>query len=447
MVLLCVIPIVLWARALPLGTRFSDATSTLTSLGVVCALAGITSFALNLVLGGRFGLIGRFFGGLPRMYAAHQINGRVAYLLLVAHACFITASRATISPDTALGLFTGRAGWVVTVGVAALVCMSISIFLTLYSHANHELFVYIQRSFGAIFLIGALHAFMTPGTKAFSSVLTYYLAGVALLGVCGWIYRSLFDDVLVRRREYRVSHTQALDAAVMEITMAPKSEPLDFTPGQFVYVSFLSRAMTERLRPITIVSEGPTEVVTFRAGGIRHQFHPFSITSASGQRQLKVTVKAVGDYTAAMRLLEEGAEARVEGPYGSFSYLNVRNPHQVWIAGGIGVTPFVSMARSLGPSEHDIDLYYAVKSSDDGYFADEFRRIGERYGNLRVIMVPEDVFGFVSADYVAESSGGLTDKDIFICGPPIMIDSLRSQFAAKGVPHGRLHYELFGFVR
>jgi predicted ferric reductase len=447
MLIVCIVPLLLWARALPLEARFGDLTTTLSSLGVLCSLAGISSFSLNLVLGGRFGLIDRYFGGLDRMYAVHQINGRIAYLLLVAHACLIAASRATVSADAALGLFTGGAGWVVTFGVLALACMTVAIWLTLYSRVNHEVFVYIQRSFGFIFLVGALHAFMTPGTKALSPMLTYYLAGLALFGVAGWTYRSLFDDVLVRRHEYWVSHTEPFDPAVMEITMTPKKEPLGFTPGQFVYVSFLSRAMSETLRPISIQSEGPTEVVTFRAGAIRHQYHPFSITSAPGARELKVTVKAVGDYTTAMRLLEEGAEARVEGPYGAFSYRNIRNPRQIWIAGGIGVTPFVSMARSLGTSEYDIDLYYAVKRRKEAYFLEEFRAIGERRDGLKATLVPEDEIGFVTADYVFDNSGGLEDKDILVCGPPVMIETLHEQFAARGVPEHRFHAELFGFVR
>ncbi|MFN2488720.1 MAG: ferric reductase-like transmembrane domain-containing protein [Actinomycetota bacterium] len=447
MALICAVPLALWARALPLETRFATATTTVTSLGVVCGIAGVSAFALNLVLGGRFGMIARYFGGLDRMYATHQINGRVAYLLLLTHAALITAGRATISAAAAVGLYTGKAGWVVSFGVLALVCMSVSIGLTLFARLNHEIFVYVQRSFGFIFMIGLAHVFMTPGTKSVSPALTYYLIGLASLGLGGLAYRSLFDDVLVRRHDYRVTMTHELDPTVMEITMTPKEEQLDFIPGQFVFVSFLSRSMSEELRPVSIVSEGPTEVVTFRAGAVRHQFHPFSITSAPGRPELRVTVKAVGDYTSAMRLLEKGAEARVEGPYGSFSYRIVRNARQIWIAGGIGVTPFVSMARSLEQSEYDVDLYYSVKRESEAFFLDEFRRIGEQHKSLKTTLVAEDRSGLITADYVAEHSGPLGDADILICGPPVMIESLRKQFATKGVPERRLHYELFGFAR
>ena len=138
--------------------------------------------------------------------------------------------------------------------------------------------------------------------------------------------------------------------------------------------------------------------------------------------------------------------ARVEGPYGAFSYVNIPNRRQIWIAGGIGITPFVSMARDLSESEHRIDFYYSMRSIRQGYLLAEFLHIEQRLSNFNVIPYPEDESGFLTADVIEERSGGLEDKDIMICGPPPMIDALRSQFYAKGVPKGRVHYEKFGFA-
>ena len=441
------VPAFLWASALPLGPRFADPTTALGSLAVLCALVGMASFACNLVLGGRVGPLPEFFGGLDRMYALHQINGRIAYLLLLAHAVLITASRATVSLDAAVGLYLPGTGWTVAFGILALTAMTVSIVLTLFGRLNHEWFVYVQRSFGFIFVIGALHAFLTPGAKASSPVLTFYLSALCAAGLGAWAYRSLFDDVLVRRHDYWVSSVRQLDPSVMEITMTPKEEPLRYRPGQFVFVTFVSRELKRQLAAVTIVSEGPSEVITFRAGDITHQFHPFSITSAPGQPELKVVVKAVGDYTRAMRALERGATARVEGPYGEFSYQLVSNAKQIWVAGGIGVTPFLSMARSLLGSEVDVDLFYCVKTRDEAYFADEFRAVQDATAALRVFLCVEQEEGFITAEYIEERAAGLADRDVLICGPPAMIDNLRGQLEARGVPRRAIHYELFGFVR
>ncbi len=447
LVSLCATPLVLWAFRQPLDIRFQGRYQTLTSIAVLLAFAGTSAFALNLVLGARLALVDRLFGGLDKMYKVHQVNGRVAFLLLAGHACIIVAGRATLSLESALGLFTPSAGWTIGLGVLALAAMAVSIALTLYARLNHEVFVYVQRSFGFIFLIGAAHVFLNPGVTASSPALTWYLAAVAIAGVGAFTYRSLFDDVLVRRYDFRVTRARPLNPAVMEVTMSPTDGPLSYEPGQFVYVTFASRGMDDQLHPITIESEGPSEVITIRSGAVHNQFHPFSITSAPGDRDLRVVVKAVGDYTRAMRALERGASARVEGPYGKFSYRRARGRRQVWIAGGIGITPFLSMARSLRDPDLDIVMFYAVKERSDAVFLDELETIARAVAGFEVVLVVEAEEGFVTADLVAARTGGLEDRDFLVCGPPVMINALRDQLAAGGVPPNRVHFELFGFVQ
>ncbi len=204
--------------------------------------------------------------------------------------------------------------------------------------------------------------------------------------------------------------------------------------------------MRRSFRPFWIHAEGDFGVVSVRPGEVANQYHPFSITSGPTERELRVVVKAVGDYTRAMANLEPGAGVRVEGPYGSFSYLTVNNPRQVWIAGGIGLTPFLSMARSLTPGDHEIDFYYCMEDGHQGYFLDELYDIADRVPRLRVAPIRRDRLGFVSASDIAGLTPGLSDKDILICGPPAMIDVLEHQFIELGVPRRRIHFEKFGFV-
>ena len=146
-------------------------------------------------------------------------------------------------------------------------------------------------------------------------------------------------------------------------------------------------------------------------------------------------MKAVGDYTSAMRDLAPGDGARIEGPYGAFSYRKIANRSQVWISGGIGVTPFLSMARDLDDApEFDIDLYYCTKSLEAARSWTSSRRSTSTHPTFRVIPFPEDVRGFITAGEVQQQSARMNEADILICGPRQMIDSLTAQFTALGVP-------------
>ena len=287
----------------------------------------------------------------------------------------------------------------------------------------------------------AYHALATKGSTHDSGALTVYLAALASLGLAAFAYRSVFGSVLVRRRRYRVESVNRLDELVTEIVMRAEGRALEHQPGQFLFVSFPSL----RLRPFELSLR--RQVLSLRAGEIRNQFHPFSITSAPGEPTLRITVKALGDYTRALRELEPGAEAVVEGAFGEFSHRAVANPRQLWLAGGIGVTPFLAMARSLAPGDGlDVDFYYCVEHEAEAHFLDELRALEADHDGFSVTLVPRVRDGLLTATRLAAEHDDLGSADVLVCGPPAMIESLRAQLRAEGHPPTRFHAEEFSFA-
>jgi predicted ferric reductase len=428
LVSICAAPLVLWAQSASLDQRFQGRYLTLTSIAVLSALAGTSAFALNLVLGARLRPVEALFGGLERMYKAHRLNGQIAFVLLLGHVVLILASRATISTSTALDLLRPSAGWTVFAGVLAFAGMTTAIVLTLFVRLGHELFVYVQRSFGIVFLGATYHVFTTEGALDGSRTLNLYMASVATVGLAAFAYRSVLGNLLVRRRKYRVAAVNRLDESVTEVAMEPRGAPLAYAPGQFLFVNF-REPFSAQFPPF-----------------LRNQFHPFSITSAPEEPRLRITVKAVGDYTRALRTLEPDVEAVVEGPYGAFSR-DLPSDRQVWIAGGIGVTPFLSMARSLNGDGPAVDFYYCVEREQEAHFLDEIRALARRRKGFRVVVVARDRDGFLTADRLAAENPDLAAADVLICGPPAMIVSLRSQLRARGVPAEQIHAEEFSFAK
>ncbi len=139
-----------------------------------------------------------------------------------------------------------------------------------------------------------------------------------------------------------------------------------------------------------------------------------------------------------------GAGATLEGPYGTFSYRHWANANQIWVAGGIGIAPFLGMARSLdAANRYRVDLWYGFADEDDSLLAETIE-LGSRTRGLRVMPVCEATDGLINADLI-DSRSGLAGKEILLCGPRDMMEALGTQFIDRGVPAARIHYEDFAF--
>jgi predicted ferric reductase len=413
--------VALWAIAIPLEIRLSSLPIALNTVAVAAALAAAAAFPLSLVLAARLPVVERLFGGLDRVYGAHRATAIGALVLVLAHGVLLAASRAAISLTAVPSLFELTLdNWRVLLGAAVGGALSVGMYLTLRGRMRHEHFVWVQRALGVAFLGAVAHAFAHESAKSASLPLWLYLGTLNAAGIAAFGYRSIFAKVLVPRHDYRVAKVRSLDDSVTEVTLEPAARPMRFAPGQFAFVTFYGSRLPE-------------------------ETHPFSMTSGANERDLKLVIKRLGDYTAGLQLLESGAKAKVEGPYGALSHERIANLRQIWIAGGIGVTPFLSMARSLDSSGYQIDLFYATETKDQAHFLDELYEIADRDPRVRVVSVRKDNLGRISAEDVCGTMRDLVLKDILICGPPAMMDSLRAQFRDLGVPDERLHAERFSF--
>lgn len=395
-----------------------DTAAALRTLGLLAGLLGYVAFASTIVLGARIPAVERMFGALDRLYRFHRALGTAVAALLVAHLVLMVGSLAIVSGDAALTPFRPDAGWRVFAGVLAAAALAVVLTLSVVPRLRHERFVQVHRLLGLVFGVAALHALRVPAFAAEHPWLRGYLGIVTAAGVGAWIYRSGLGRSLVRRHYYRVAHVEPVHPLVNEVTLRPLEEPMAFSPGQLVFIGIDDEAVTREL-------------------------HPFSITSAPGEQDLRLVVKAIGDYTTGLRDVAPGAWAMVEGPYGGFWHEGARFHRQIWIAGGIGVTPFLSIARSFDPTDHQVDFYYATEDAESALFLDELFAIADQHPELRVVPFRADSLGFLTAADVQAASGDLTRAHIFMCGPPPMIAALATQFGDLGVPRDHLHFEDF----
>jgi predicted ferric reductase len=251
--------------------------------------------------------------------------------------------------------------------------------------------------------------------------LKYYMWALIAIGSAGFIYRTILGAWVVPRLEYIVEEIKQVNSNIIEIIMRPKDGEHAFTyrPGQFIFIGF-------------------PDVNSLK------EVHPFSLTSEPGSDRIAIGVKSLGDYTKRLNELKTGMRAVIEGPFGRTSYVYYPNKEQIWIAGGIGITPFLGMARSLKPEDgYKVDLYYSAATAEDAAFKEELKNIASRNPNFRLIDWYGMEKGFLNADAIIKESNGVASKEIFLCGPPPMMHALKNQFDKWKVPASHIHSEEF----
>jgi predicted ferric reductase len=176
----------------------------------------------------------------------------------------------------------------------------------------------------------------------------------------------------------------------------------------------------------------------------REGAHPFTIASANrGDNTVTFQIKALGDYTGALaQRLHPGQTVRVEGPYGRFD-LERRNPQarQIWIAGGIGVTPFLAWLESLQAHPEQApaaELHYCTRDQDSDAFVPRLQALCATLPGVQL-----HIHGARQGNSLKASAlQGAEKAEIWFCGPSGLANSLREGLRALGA-RPRFHQEAF----
>lgn len=419
--LIALIPIVLWQIAIP--TPWDTPKNIAENIGRLAGLSGMALFAWNVILSARLKIYNKLFMGLDNTYRAHHIIGSSAFILLLIHPVFITYRYFLSSPISAYEFIKPNlASPFRLLGTIALALMMIFMIITLYINVKYEWFVMTQRLLGLVLFIGGVHAVFVGGSSLRGSVmsLTVYFGILMALAAIVYIYRSIFHGNFHKYFNYRIDRVDQRGNETYDLVLKPMDKPLDYKPGQFAFIKI------------------ETE-------GLLGQVHPFSMSSSPSDKYLSFGIKNLGEYTEELGEVKESLTVKVDGPYGTFSNLVVKNKRQIWVAGGIGVTPFLAMAKSLG-KDQEVDLYYSVKSANEAVYLKDLKELAKIKENLKVIEYSTDKQGYINADYIYKTSKDLDDANFMICGPGTMMKALKSQLKAKGVPKRNINTEEFNLT-
>lgn len=422
---LCLIPAAVLLMNAPLAERFGAFPQALLALGDITGLIGLAAYVLNLVLATRLHILEDLFGGLGRVFIAHQVLGGLALIAILMHPILTAASYYPYGLGVVAHFFIPQLAYIGTAfGIFALILMVVLLVISFYIKIGYKRWLQIHKYLGLAYALIALHVLLTPNKITSDLFIRWYLYLLIAAGAWAFLYRTLLPNIFVRRYLYTISRAEPKGVGVVEVTLLPVGRQIRFRAGQFIFLSF-------------------------QGDGLSDEWHPFSISSAETSQSLMVDIKSLGAYTETLtRLLPHmvGMTVRVEGAYGRFSYRNFANPNQIWIAGGIGVTPFLSMAQTLGPGAYNIDLYYSVKTASELIDLDTLAQhqrndLGHVFRTFPFIT--DTYKTFLSAGILAKNSGDLSHHDFLLCGPPPMTKAIKKQLLGLGVRESQIHSEEF----
>lgn len=221
--------------------------------------------------------------------------------------------------------------------------------------------------------------------------------------------------------------------------------------GEVIAVDTLSdTSFGLRISMARAMSFLPGQYVNITVPGTdKHRSYSFSSAPGAAEATFLIRNLPGGVMSGYLAAAQPGDRVTLTGPMGAFYLRPVTRP-QLWLAGGTGLAPFLSMLEHLAETGCDqpITLYYAVTRAADLVELDRVDRLAEAIGGVTVITIlaaeddQHDRKGFVT-DHVtaAELHGG--DVDVYLCGPPPMVEAVRQHFGALGVDPASFHYEKF----
>lgn len=404
-----------------------------------------TLFCIELILAARVKLLDRILG-LDIVYRYHARVALAALAFGLLHDKFIELAKGEIGFE--VSYFLGKLSLIlfaITIFFAALFMVKnmlykISVLKKLRDFIDKKLHFdfTITRLFhnGMPFLLSLLflHVILIPEVKEYPALVALFSFEYCI-AVSFYLFHKIAKPMISMLHEYEV--VAVIKEAPLITTIRfkiPENKKLIYNCGQFLFVNFLS-------------------------GSMPHEEHPFTISSSPSEKKyLSITVKSVGDYTNQIDFIKVKDKAAVTLPYGIFSYSKKVKRH-VFIAGGIGITPFFSMLDYMADcdSEYEVLLLWAARTHNDLIRMKDIESYSKTLKKFTFIPVlsndplwkgesgilDSNKLNSLIPDAFEKDAFNWNNSDYYICGPEAMRKLVSNTLKANGVKKSLIHTEAF----
>ena len=403
-------------------------------LSMSFAFAGMAMFAVQFALTSRLRVLSAPFG-IDVIYLFHRYLAWIALGLVAAHFAILwTGYEESLGPT--INPFV--APWELTAGRAALVLFALAVITSQWRKAlrleyglwrySHVALATLGFAAAVAHIVGVGYLTTAPAKRA-----------LWLAATLGWVLLLVWVRVVRPWRQWRapwrVVSVQPGRNDSVTLTLEPDGHAglAGFMPGQFAWLT---------------LGHSPFAL----------REHPFSIVSAPEELpRVSFGIKALGDFTATMRDLKPGERAYLDAPYGVFSIDRAPDAAGfVGIVGGIGITPLMSMLRSMAArgDRRPVWLFYGSKTWEEIAFREDLEALRERM-DLRLVHILEEPpegwegeRGFVTREVLERHipAGLRQGLHHFLCGPPPMTAAAEQALGDMGVRQERIQTAVFELV-
>jgi predicted ferric reductase len=388
--------------------------------------------SVGMVLAMRFTWIENRLNGLDKAYRLHKWLGVSALIFVVLHWLLINVpkwlveSRILVKPTRAADpvetidifkYFHAQRDIAEQIGEYSFYVLIALITIALIKRFPYRHFFITHRWLALVYLSLILHSVVLMNYAYWTTVLGVIISSMMVLGVFSALTSLLHLIGMSRKVVGEVSNIHQLDGVnVNAISFQLKSQWPGHNAGQFAFITFDQH-------------EGA---------------HPFSITSTwLGDGNLSFLIKALGDYTSTINTkVKVGNYAVIEGPYGRFNFED-GSKRQIWIGGGIGITPFIARMKALAvvPDGRKIDLFHSTSDVDEA--ALQLLTADAKAAGVHLHMMVSSRDGHLTGALLRAKIPDWNIADIWFCGPLKFGKAIYSDLVAGGLDANKFHQEMF----
>lgn len=292
--------------------------------------------------------------------------------------------------------------------------------ITLWKRFPYKTWRVVHQAMPVLYLMLVLHAAMLAPTDYWTQPVGILIALLGAAGIYGALYSLAGRIGRARQASGTVTAIEQTTPEVLAVSCQLDHHWRGHRPGQFAFITFDEK-------------EGA---------------HPFTIASADrGDRNISFQIKTLGDYTRTLgQRLAVGQPVKVEGPYGRFDMARQDSrARQIWIAGGIGVTPFLAWLDSLqqASSQVSADLHYCTRDRTNDPIVARLEARCAALPGIRLHIHGARQGETLRAADVAAAQTGPRRSEIWFCGPQGLADHLKQELGRIGQGQFSFHQEAF----